>query len=583
MVQGVNGKRGRGETKMASALMSDAFWSALEQSNLLSAQQLATAKQGRLADESASAEDVSRRLVQAGWLTPFQAERLLEGRSRGFFYDRYKIVDLLGLGGMGWVYQAIDTTSGEAVALKVLRDEFRNDQGMLARFHQEGRVGLTLVHPHIIRTMTLGSAGGLPYMIMELVAGPNLLELLVERRRIPWELACDLARQAALGLEYAHERGVIHRDVKPQNLLIDPSGQVRLLDFGLSMKREGETGEEFSFAMIFGHESVGTLDYAAPEQLADSLAADPRSDIYSLGATLFAALTGVSPGRMDDPEGRRPRRTVRDFVPSIPAGVADVVAKMVDLEPKRRFATARDAAEALAAWSKPIPIAIDFAAILRERKKFAQERMANLSSSRTSGPNMARSTARPASASSFVESVDEERAGRRPAGSIGAPSAPLKTGAATGVLRGPALDWGQDFRGKAKASSFLVCVNNDVRIPLVRDRLVMGRGADCDLQLADNAVSTRHCEIVFDGRRWRVRDLESRNGTQVNGKLVRQQALEHGDEIVIGNQQTFRFDHRPVDGRPGPRGSRRWILWLVVAVIVILAVAGLIASVALGM
>src|SRR5262249_11213193 len=155
-----------------------------------------------------------------------------------FFFDRFKLLDLFGLGGMGWVYHAVDTDSGEDVAIKVLRDDLKHDAGMLARFHQEARVGLKLIHPQIVRTLSTGSAGGLPYVSMEFVPGPNLLELLIQSGRLPWPLVCEIGRQTAFGLQYAHEHGVVHRDVKPQNLLIDADGHVRLLDFGLSMMEE---------------------------------------------------------------------------------------------------------------------------------------------------------------------------------------------------------------------------------------------------------------------------------------------------------------------------------------------------------
>lgn len=544
---------------MAAALQSDAFWIALEQSGLLTAQQLSDAKQTLLQGGNPTAEDVSRHLIDRGWLTPFQAERLLEGRSRGFFYDRYQIVDLLGLGGMGWVYQAVDSSSGEVVALKVLRDEFRHDPGLLARFHQEARVGMQLNHPNIMRTLALGSAGGLPYMIMEFAPGPNLLELLLERRRLPWEQACDFARQAALGLEYAHQKGIVHRDVKPQNLLIDSTGRVRLLDFGLSMTSDGETGDEFSLAMIFGHESVGTLDYAAPEQVADSLAADARSDVYSLGGTLFVALTGVSPARIADPKVAGGRRSVRDFVPTIPAGVAQIVDKMLETDPERRFASAQETADALAPWSKPLPIEFNFAALLRERKKFAQERMASLSQARASGPKLARSTARPGSVSSAIDAVDDEKAVRR--AGAGSPSALWDKGRTAGTLRGPALQWTRDDRLGPTAA--LVSLNSGVRIPLIRDRLLIGRGNECDLQLNDNAVSSRHCELQRNGPVWSLRDLESRNGTQVNGSAIRQHTLRNGDEILLGNQQRFRFDS-PAAVFPA---TSPWSLWGAIAVV----------------
>ncbi|OYW12881.1 MAG: hypothetical protein B7Z55_17785, partial [Planctomycetales bacterium 12-60-4] len=329
---------------------------------------------------SLSPEDAAHVLVKRGYVSQYQAERLLEGRSRGYFYDRYKIVDLLGVGGMGTVFQAEDTTTRDIVALKVLSDQLKRDNGMRARFLQEAHIGLKLKHPHIVRTHEMGSAGGLPYMIMELVRGPSLLEILLRVRRVSWGAACEFGRQTALGLEYAHQQGYIHRDVKPQNLLVDSACQIHLLDFGLGMTREGETGDEFSMAMIFGHQSVGTAEYAAPEQTKDSLSADARSDIYSLGATLFTAMTGTTPfqaettAAMLEAHHTQRLRSVREYVRSIPVEVADTIARMMARNPDERFRSAAEVAEALAPWSKTVPVEFDFDTILAERKLQARER-----------------------------------------------------------------------------------------------------------------------------------------------------------------------------------------------------------------
>ena len=186
-------------------------------------------------------------------------------RARGFFFDQYKLLDLVGVGGMGWVYRSLNTETGQIVALKILLEQFKNDRGMIVRFEQEAQAGLTLQHENIVRTLGYGLAGGLPYVVMEYIEGPSLLELLRlrERSRLPWKQACDVIRQSAAGLHHVHQSGFVHRDIKPQNLLIDHHGIVKLLDFGLTMFRDGEKGDEFSMAMIFGHECVGTAAFDA--------------------------------------------------------------------------------------------------------------------------------------------------------------------------------------------------------------------------------------------------------------------------------------------------------------------------------
>ncbi len=260
-------------------LISGVFWQQLANSGLLSPERTASIARELQKRDVTDENRAAQLLVKRGLLTKYQADRLLEGRSRGFFFDQYRILDLLGAGGMGWVYRASDTKTEEVVALKVLLDRHKEDRGMLARFQQEARAGLLLNHPHIVRTKMTGSAGGLLYMVLEFVPGPSLLELLMRRGRLSWSLACDVARQTALGLHHAHEFGLVHRDVKPQNLLIDQNGHAKLLDFGLAMMREGEGGDEFSMAMIFGHECIGTPAFMAPAPANASLTADARSDV----------------------------------------------------------------------------------------------------------------------------------------------------------------------------------------------------------------------------------------------------------------------------------------------------------------
>ena len=223
---------------------------------------------------------------------------------------------------MGWVYRAAEEGTEEVVALKVLLDRLKEDRGMLARFQQEARAGLLLDHPNVVRGFRC-APGGMMYMVLDFVEGPSLLEILLRRRHLPSSMACDVARQAALGLQHAHDKGLVHRDIKPQNLLVDRVGHVKLLDFGLAMMRDGEEGDDSSMAMIFGHECIGTPAFMAPEQATDSLTADARSDIYGLGCTFFAALTGDTPFPLRNPHDvfyahqTQIPKSVRDLQPKI--------------------------------------------------------------------------------------------------------------------------------------------------------------------------------------------------------------------------------------------------------------------------
>lgn len=553
---------------MQTPLMSGTFWQQLAKSGLLSPDRAASIEQEFYKQSITTDDRAAELLIERGLLTQYQVDRLLEGRSRGFFFDHYRVLDLLGAGGMGWVYRAADTRTEEVVALKVLLDRHKEDRGMLARFQQEARAGLLLDDPHIVRTRETGSAGGMLYMIMEFVEGPSLLEILLRRRRLPWSLACDFARQAALGLEHAHQKGLVHRDVKPQNLLVDRAGQVKVLDFGLAMTRDGEGGDEFSMAMIFGHECIGTPAFMAPEQAEDSLTADARSDVYGLGCTLFAALTGDTPFPLRNPHDvvkahqTQMPLSVCEYEPRIPRGVAEIVARMLEKRPEDRFQSAAAVAEALTRFSKSGPIEFDFAEILAERSRNARDRVAELHKSRPMPSGSASSTTRLSKLSSVAKSsgdlpvFDFEKQARsipvhdpKPA-----TNSPRREASVIDhqilVVQGTAQPQSGNTSHLGKV---LAPLNGGPSIPLIQDRIVIGRNKECDVQVADAAVSSRHCELYFDGVWWWVTDLNSRNGTGVNGKPTNRRQLVDNDVIVIANTVRFRLQ----DGRQKSASSPR--------------------------
>ena len=573
---------------MRTPLLTGVFWQQLAKSGLLSPERTASIGRELIKRGITADADVARVLVQQKKLTKYQADRLLEGRSRGFFFDQYKVLDLLGAGGMGWVYRAADSNTNEIVAMKVLLDRHKEDRGMLARFQQEARAGLVLDHPHIVRTRATGSAGGMLYMILDFVEGPSLLELLLRRRRLPWSLACDVARQAALGLHHAHQSGWVHRDVKPQNLLIDHSGFVKLLDFGLAMMREGEGGDEFSMAMIFGHECIGTPAFMAPEQARDSLTADARSDIYGLGCTLYAALVGDTPFPMRNPHDvvkahqTQMPRSVLEHVPDIPRPVADIVMKMLAKKPEDRFQTAAEVAQALDKWSKSEPVEFDFPEILAERTQNALDRVAELHKSRPVPSGSASSTTRLSKLSSVAQSSDLPAfsEGKSPQFRHDAAGQAVGGRGETNVIdhqvraserNGESPEFRPLHRGK-----ILVPVAGGTTIPLLKQRISIGRADDNDLQIPESSVSSRHAELEFDGVCWWLTDLKSRNGTKVNGKPVLRRQIVEGDVIGIGNSVRLRFGDsaKPGEQTSGkPAGSKSKLLPIVVAVVAIAAIA----------
>ncbi len=387
----------------------------LEKSRLLSHDQIVAVIE-RLDLTDASPDDVTTALVQAGEITRFQADRLLEGRHRGFFIDHYRSDHILGTGGMGWLYLSTDIESGNQVAVKMLPKRLEGDSGMAARFRLEARAGMTLNHPNIVRTFeyqrTDGVYGDVYYVVMEVVRGINVEELVTQNGPVPWPLACDLIRQAAAGLQHAHENGTIHRDVKPANLLVDISGHVKIADFGLS-KIESEADDEFSLQMIFGHDCLGTADYIAPEQTLDSNAVDGRADIYSLGCTFYAVLTGKLPfplksasKKLEAQRTRKPR-PVAGLVEDLPAEIPAILEKMMAKRPEHRFQTAQDVCRALSPFARRQSIEFSFEDTLVRRAKMARKKIAAKQAHRTGGSSVV--AGRSATAHSAIETTIRDK------------------------------------------------------------------------------------------------------------------------------------------------------------------------------
>lgn len=297
-------------------------------------------------------KELAQALVREGVLTGFQAEKLLSGKWRGFVIaQKYRLLERLGAGGMGAVYLAEHVHMGRRVALKVLPIAQAEDAASLGRFYREARAVARLDHPNIVRAHDIDKDGKLHFLVLEFVDGCNLHEFVKRNGTLPPQRAAHYIRQAALGLQHAHEAGLVHRDIKPGNLLLDRQGVVKLLDLGLARFFDDDHG---TFAKEHDHGYViGTADYLAPEQTLDSRV-DIRADIYSLGGTLYYLLVGKSPfqegshaQKMIWHQVRQPK-PIRSFRPDVPEELAAVVERMMEKEPERRHQAPNEVAEALA-------------------------------------------------------------------------------------------------------------------------------------------------------------------------------------------------------------------------------------------
>jgi serine/threonine-protein kinase len=326
------------------------FWQAALQSGLIDDAGLQACLDA-IAPEKRGAEHLDRRLarqaVQQSRLSIWQAQQLLAGRSTGFQVNRYTLVDLIGQGGMGRVYLARDTRLNRRVALKILAPDRINNPRAIARFQREARVGAQLQHENLVRIYDEGEAGGKCYLVMEYIEGKNIGAIIAESGPIPAPMAARLAQQVALGLEHAQQKGLIHRDVNPYNILVTRDGVAKLTDLGLAIDQTEQAQVTKEGA------TVGTFDYVSPEQARHSHSVDTRSDIYSLGCTLYHMVSGQVPfpcpslpEKLFGHQALEPA-ALATFVPGLPDGLAAVIEKMMRKAPDERYPTPKDVAQAL--------------------------------------------------------------------------------------------------------------------------------------------------------------------------------------------------------------------------------------------
>ncbi|MBX9583859.1 MAG: serine/threonine protein kinase, partial [Gemmataceae bacterium] len=306
----------------------------------------------------AEAPALAEYLVAQGTLTPFQADRVLGGKTQGLVLGPYVLLDAIGSGSMGQVYRAMSKTDAAGYAVKVLpRRSMWNVR--LARRQVRSFAGFT--HPAVVPFVDVGTAGGLHYLVWPLADGRTLEALVREQGRLPHQQAALYALQVAQGLTIAHQNELFHGLVKPSNVLVGPDNQARVLDFGIGSLLVVNDGESLVDTMSTANTLTSGLDCASPESIMEPTNRTPAGDQYSLGCVLYFALTG----RVPFPDGSAVEKMmahqtkqpvpVRELAPDVPDGLAAVVARLMAKNPDARYGGCDEAVEALEAFAGDLP------------------------------------------------------------------------------------------------------------------------------------------------------------------------------------------------------------------------------------
>jgi serine/threonine-protein kinase len=335
-----------------------------------------------LQDHFPTARTFARELLKRNLLTPYQINQMFQGHGQDLILGSYRIAERLGEGGMGRVFKAYHSKLNRKVALKVLHKEYLEREHAINRFYQEIQVAAQLTHPNVVFAFDADHVHDIYFLAMEYVDGIGLARLVDQTGPLPADQACDYMHQAALGLQHAHEQGLVHRDIKPSNLLVTrkrkaralaaaafgekhgmakyPHGVVKIIDFGLARLQRPDAPTPPSGRRLTRLGTVmGTPDFIAPEQASNTQSADTRSDLYSLGCTFYYLLTGRLPfprgsmmEKLKQHETKEPIK-IEKVSPDVPTELANVVRKLMAKQPELRYQTPGDLANELSTFLRP--------------------------------------------------------------------------------------------------------------------------------------------------------------------------------------------------------------------------------------
>jgi len=297
---------------------------------------------------------ISATMLKLGLITNFQSKVLLSGKHQGFILGPYKVMELIGKGGMGRIFLAEHVSLHRRVAIKVLQSEKAKNHELLQRFYREARAVAALDHPNIVKIFDVNEEAGSHFLVMEYVSGRTLKQIMTAKGPLPYQKAVRYIIKTATGLKHAHEKGFVHRDIKPDNIIVSTEGNVKILDMGLARSLNGD-GDNLT-KMLNPNAVYGSVDYISPEQSIGGTV-DARSDLYSLGATLFAMITGAPPfsGTAAQILVSHQLTKVPDLsrlVPAVPAQLSAIVAKLMAKQPEKRYRSAAEVIDALLPWAQ---------------------------------------------------------------------------------------------------------------------------------------------------------------------------------------------------------------------------------------